>query len=259
MSPQVGGHPLRGRAAEVAAIGARLDEVRSGVGSVIIVEGRPGLGKTRLLEACASMAAERSFRVGRGVAEPHRRAAGLDVLFDALFSGDDPLLARNALSDLHASPEQGFWLLQDIQALIEKAALRDPLLICLDDLHWAGDACAVAMRQLPKQLASLPVGWVMAFRPNQGPPLLQSAKDQLEDAGAEVIRLGPLGREAVMEIATDVLGAEPDDELLRKADQFRGDPFLLIEFFRGLQDERIVRSRGRPGDAPRRPHATTHR
>jgi predicted ATPase len=128
MSPQVGGHPLRGRTAEVAAIGARLDEVRSGVGSVIIIEGRAGLGKTRLLQTCASMAAERSFRVGRGVAEPHRRAGGLDVLFDALFSGDDPLIARDALSDLHASPEQGFWLLQDIRALIEKAALRDPLL-----------------------------------------------------------------------------------------------------------------------------------
>jgi DNA-binding CsgD family transcriptional regulator len=238
------GHPLRGRAAELAGIGERLDEVRSGVGSVIIVEGRAGLGKTRLLEACASMAAGRSFRVGRGVAEPHRRAAGIDVLFDALFSGNDPLLARNALSDLHASPEQRFWLLQDIQALIEKAALRDPLLICLDDLHWAGDACAAAMRQLPKQLASLPVGWVMAFRPNQGPPLLQSAIDQLEDAGAEMIRLGPLGREAVMEIARDILGAQPDDELLRRADQVMGDPFLLIEFFRGLQDERMVKVEG---------------
>jgi DNA-binding CsgD family transcriptional regulator len=241
MSPQVGGHPLRGRAAEIDAMGARLDEVRSGVGSVIIVEGRAGLGKTRLLEACASIAAERSFRVGRGVAEPHRRAAGLDVLFDALFGGDVPLLARNALSDLHASPELGFWLLQDIQALIEKAALRGPLLICLDDLHWAGDACAVALRQLPQQLASLPVGWVMAFRPNQGPPLLLSVKDQLEAAGAEVIRLGPLRRDAVIEIATDVLGGEPDDELLRKANQVGGNPFLLIEFFRSLQAERIVR------------------
>jgi DNA-binding CsgD family transcriptional regulator len=241
MSWDTRGHPMRGRAAEVAAIGARLDEVRSGVGSVIIVEGRPGLGKTRLLESCASMAAERSFRVGRAVAEPHRRAAGLDVLFDALFNGDDPLLARNALSDLHASPEQAFWLLQDIQALIEQAALRGPLLICLDDLHWAGDGFALAMRQLPKQLASLPVCWVMAFRPSQGPPLLQSAKDQLEDAGAEVIRLGPLKREAVIEIATDVLGAEPDSDLLRKANQVAGNPFLLIEFFRSLQAERIVR------------------
>jgi DNA-binding CsgD family transcriptional regulator len=231
--------PLRGRDDELAAIGARLDEVRSGIGSVIIVEGRAGLGKTRLLDACASMAAGRSFRVGRGVAEPHRRLE-LDALFDALFDGDKPLVAREALSDLHASPEQRFWLLQDIQALIEEAALRDPLLICLDDLHWAGDGCAVAMRQLPQRLAALPVGWVLAFRPNQGLPPVQSAKAELEDAGAEMIRLGPLGREAVAEIAMDVLGAEPDDELLQKAERVKGNPFLLMEFFRGLQDERIV-------------------
>jgi len=176
-----GGLPLRGRGDELAAIAARLDEVRSGVGSVIIVEGRAGLGKTRLLDACASMAAERSFRVGRGVAEPHRQAVELEALFDALFDGDKPLVARDALSDLHASPEQRFWLLQDIQALIEAAALRGPLLICLDDLHWAGDGCALAMRQLPQRLAALPVGWVMAFRPNQG-----------LSPGAE--RQGPAGR-----------------------------------------------------------------
>jgi len=234
------GLPLRGRDEELAAIGTRLDEIRSGVGSVIIVEGRAGLGKSRLLDACASMAAERSFRVGRGVTEPHRQVAELDALFDALFEGEDPLVARSALSDHHASPEQRFWLLQDLQALIEAAALRDPLLICLDDLHWGGASCAAAMRQLPHRLASLPVGWVMAFRPNQGLSQVQSAKDQLQQAGAERIRLGPLRRAAVAEIAVDVLGAEPDEELLRKAELVQGNPFLLIEFFRGLQDEHIV-------------------
>jgi DNA-binding CsgD family transcriptional regulator len=234
------GPPLRGRGDELAAIADRLDEVRSGIGSVIIIEGRAGLGKTRLLDACASMAAERSFRVGRGVTEPHRQVVELGALFDALFEGDHPLVARDALSDHHASPEQRFWLLQDIQALIEEAALRDPLLICLDDLQWGGASCAVAMRQLPQRLASLPVGWVMAFRPGQGHPQVQSAKDQLQEAGAEVIRLGPLRRKAVAEIATDVLGAEPDEELLHKAELVRGNPFLLIEFFRGLQDDGIV-------------------
>jgi DNA-binding CsgD family transcriptional regulator len=234
------GPPLRGRGDELAAIGARLDEVRSGVGSVIIVEGRAGFGKTRLLDACACIAAERSFRVGRGVTEPHRQVVELDALFDALFDGDDPLVAREALSDHHASPEQRFWLLQDIQALIEEAALRNPLLICLDDLQWGGPSCAVAMRQLPQRLASLPVGWVMAFRPDQGIPQVQGAKDQLHEAGAEMIRLGPLGRAAVAQIAADVLGAEPDEELVHKAELVQGNPFLLMEFFRGLQDEGIV-------------------
>jgi hypothetical protein len=106
-----------------------------------------------------------------------------DVLFDALVGGDKPLVARNALGDLHSSPEQRFWLLQDIQALIEKTALRGPLLICLDDLHLAGDGCAEAMRQLPRQLASLPVGSVMAYRPDQGLPVLQGTTGRLEEAG----------------------------------------------------------------------------
>jgi DNA-binding CsgD family transcriptional regulator len=232
--------PLRGRDDELAAMGACLDEVRSGVGAVILVEGRAGLGKTRLLDACVSMAAERSFRVGRGVTEPHRQVVELAALFDALFDGDHPLVARGALSGDHASPEQRFWLLQDIQALIEEAALRDPLLLCLDDLQWGGVGCATAMRQLPQRLASLPVCWVMAFRPDQGLPQVQTAKDHLQEAGAEMIRLGPLGRTAIAEIAADVLGAEPDEELLEKAEQVQGNPFLLLEFFRGLQDEHIV-------------------
>ncbi len=165
---------------------------------------------------------------------------GLSALYGALFDGERPLVARDALSDLHASPEQRFWLLQDIQALIEEAAFKGPLLLCLDDLQWGGDSCAEAIRVLPKRLASVPVGWVIASRPKQGIPQVQDAKDRLEHAGAQMIRLGPLTREAVAEIALDLLGAEPDDELLDKAEQVHGNPFLLIEFFHGLQDDGIV-------------------
>ena len=194
------GPPMRGRADELAAIEARLEEVRSGVGAVILVEGRAGLGKTRLLDACASLAIERSFKVGKGGVEPGLGPVdnvGLSALYGALFDGERPLAPRDALSDLHASPEQRFWLLQDIQALIEEAAFKDPLLVCLDDLQWGGDICAEAIRELPKRLASVPVGWVIASRPNQGIAQVQDAKDRLETAGAQMIRLGPLTREAV--------------------------------------------------------------
>jgi len=69
---------------------------------------------------------------------------------------------------------------------------------------------------------------------------VQGAKDQLVAAGATMVRLGPLGRDAVAEIALDVLGAPPDDKLLSQAEEAQGNPFLLVEFFRGLQDEGIV-------------------
>jgi DNA-binding CsgD family transcriptional regulator len=232
--------PLRGRDAELARVAHRLDEVASGVGAVVVVEGRAGLGKTRLLEECAALAERMSFRVGRGMAEPGRSVVELEALLNALFGGDDPLLARTSLQSLQASSEQTFWLLQDIQALIEEAALKNRLVICLDDLQWAGPRCAVAMRQLPHRLADLPVAWIMAFRPNQGIPSVVDSKNGLLDAGAEFIGLGPIDRNAVAQLAADILGAEPDDDLVEKAERVHGSPFLLVEFFRGLLEEGLV-------------------
>jgi len=69
---------------------------------------------------------------------------------------------------------------------------------------------------------------------------VQLAKMELIESGAELIRLGPLDREAVVQVATDVLGAEADEELLQKAARVQGNPFLLVEFFRGLQDDRLI-------------------
>src|SRR5271156_6685592 len=190
--------PLRGREQELTVIRRKLSQVRSGTGCVVVVEGSAGLGKTRLLDECVSMAEEFSFRVGRG-AEPGR-VIELGALFDALFEGDPPLADRRALNDVHASSEFLFWLLQDVQSLIEEAALKSPLLICLDDLHWGGTSCSLAMRQLPLRLSSLPVAWVMASRPEQGLYQVQQAKTELIESGAELIRLGPLHREAVAQL-----------------------------------------------------------
>src|SRR5580698_7014493 len=231
--------PLRGREREIAVIRRKLSQVRAGTGCVVVVEGSAGLGKTRLLDECVSMAQELSFRVGRGAAEPGR-VIELGALFDALFEGDPPLADRRALDDGHASSEFLFWLLQDVQALIEEAALQDPVLICLDDLHWGGTSLSFAMRQLPARLSSLPVAWVMAFRAGQGLHQMQQAKAALIESGAGLVRLAPLNREAVAQVAADVLGAEADEELLQKADRVQGNPFLLVEFFRGLQDDLLV-------------------
>ena len=230
---------FRGRERELAVIRRRLSQVRAGTGCVIVVEGSAGLGKTRLLDECVSVAQELSFRVGRGVADPGR-VIELGALFDALFEGEPPLADRRALNDVHASSEFLFWLLQDVQSFIEEAALKDPVLICLDDVHWGGTSLSFAMRHLPQRLSSLPVAWITAFRPDQGLHQVQLAKIELIESGAELIRLGPLDRHAVAQVATDVLGAEPDEELLQKAERVQGNPFLLVEFFRGLQDDLLV-------------------
>ncbi len=201
------GPMVRGRDAELTILGQHLDQLLSGTGTVVLVEGGAGMGKSRLLVEVAAMARRLSIRVGSGAADPADTVVQLSVLMEALFEGSSPILERATLRDAHASPEQRYWLLQDLEALLERAALDAPLLVCLDDLQWADSGTSAALRALPARLATVPVGWVIAVRPAQGSPQLRSALECLERDGAAKIVLGPLGQAGVAQVAADVLGA----------------------------------------------------
>jgi predicted ATPase len=156
---------LRGRDAQLTTLRRHLERARTGLGSVVVIKGAAGLGKTSLLHAAERMAADLSFRGGRGTADPIDGVVELAVLFEALFDGERPLPDRTDLSAEHASREERFWRIYDIQALLEQAALDGPVLICLDDLQWADNDTAAALRVLPQRLADLPVVWILSTRP----------------------------------------------------------------------------------------------
>lgn len=233
--------PVRGRDIELTALGEHLDQLLSGMGTVVLVEGGAGMGKSRLLAEVAAMARRLSIRAGVGVADPGDSMVQLSALMEALFAGPSPILPRAGLRDAHASLEQRYWLLQDLEALLERAALEAPLLVCLDDLQWADTGTAAALRALPARLATVPVAWVVASRPSQGSPEIRSAMDRLEREGAEKIVLGPLDQAGVAQLAADVLQAKPDDALLKMAERAGGSPFLLVELLSGLREEALVR------------------
>ena len=233
--------PFSGRDAQMAALSEQLDRACSGVGAVVLVEGDAGMGKSRLLDEAAMAARRRRFRVGTCAADPGDGMVELATLMAALFDGPDPILDRAELPDLHALPEQRYWLLQDLQGLLERAALEAPLLICLDDLQWADGGTAAALRTLPNRLATVPVAWILAFRPSAGSRQLQSAVDHLIRGGAERMVLGPLGDAAVRQVTAGVLQAEPSSDLLRMAERAGGNPFFLVEMLWGLQEEQFVR------------------
>jgi DNA-binding CsgD family transcriptional regulator/tetratricopeptide (TPR) repeat protein len=151
------------------------------------------------------------------------------------------LLDRAGLSSLHAAPEQRYWRLQDLQSLLERAAMDSPLFVFVDDVQWVDSGTVAALRALPSRLASLPIGWVLAMRPDHGPGQLRSAVEYLVEEGAERLVLEPLSQAAVAQVASDVMQAEPDETLLRMAGEAGGNPFLLVELLEGLRQERLVR------------------
>ncbi len=199
------------------------------------------MGKTRLLAEAARVARRLAFKVGIGAAEPGAGIVELAPLMTALFDGSDPLLGRPGLWELHSLPEQRYWLLQDLQAMLERAALAGPLLISLDDLQWADSGTAAALRALPVRVAGMPIAWILAFRRGQGSTQVLSAIEHLGNSGAETIVLGPLDDTAVAQVAEDVMDAEPDDALLDLVKGARGSPFVLTELLSGLRDEDLVR------------------
>ena len=237
-SPARGVH---GRDAELALVRAELERLSDGAEAVLVVEGAAGMGKSRLLAEVATMARGLGIRVGSSAADPNETVVELAALLAALFDGAEPLLDDEGLATLHAHPEQRFWLLRDLQQLLERAALESPLLIAIDDAQWADGGTAAAIRTLPMRLMGLPIAWVIALRPPREATPLARALDQLRRGGAQTIVLGPLEDEAVVQLATDMLGARPDRSILGQLAQGDGTPFLVVETLLGLREEHRIR------------------
>ena len=232
---------IRGRDGQLEVIAGFLAGVRAGPGGVVIIEGAAGLGKTSLLAAARATARSLAFRTGLGAAEPGHSSVELAVLMEALFGGRQPLIDRTALGSRDRSSEESFWLLQDLQTLLERAALQQPLLVCLDDVQWADAGCGFALRMLTQWLASLPVAWLIAGRPDQGAPQVRRALADLTAAGAATIQLAPLAPSAVAEVAADALGAPAGGDLLRTLAEAGGNPFLIVDLLAGLREENLIR------------------
>jgi predicted ATPase len=231
---------LRGRDFELDAFGEHLAGAVAGQGSIVLLEGRPGYGKSRLLDEAARMARRLTMRVGVAAADPGDNVIPQRALMRALFEGSTPVLDRAALPDLSASPDQLYWLLHELEAMLETAALTTPVLVCIDDLQWADRGTIAALRALAAWLVALPIVWIASYRPEQVSADLNGAIDELMAVGAQRLVLGPLTNEAVQQIVADVMHGDPGIDLLEIAERAHGSPFLLMELLLGLQEEGLV-------------------
>ena len=222
----------------------------------VVLLGEPGIGKTCLLEELAIRAARRGQLVLEGSASELERELPFGVFVDALDEYVDALEPRrwslavgdesraelaHVLPSIPPSPGTSAGLLgveryrthRAVRRLLEVVAATKPLLLLLDDLHWADSGSLEVVGALLRRPPGARVLMVLSLRPRQIPDRLSGALERAFRAGtASRVELGGLSPDE----AGELLGGEVSRAVaVALCEETGGNPFYLQQLARSLQ------------------------
>ncbi len=237
------------RETEVAALRDLLAEAGGGDGSLALVEGAAGIGKSGLLGAALAMARDAGFQTGIARASelerefafglvqqlfgpmlaalsPRERAqmfAGAAEFAKPLFEAvdADQLTARGEAS--HATLHGLYWLTAN---LVDKR----PLALIVDDAHWADPPSLRFLAYLTNRIEELPVLLVVANRPNEPGAEAEVLDELASSASSRVLQPAPLTAMAVDSLVRVAFGPDPDRSFSEACfEATKGNPLFVSE------------------------------
>jgi len=249
---------LIGRADELASLEQVLEELDRGGSVAIELVGDPGIGKTRLLRELSARAEDRGHLVLAGSASELERAVPFSVFVDALdeyvesldpnlFStlGNDvqaelahvlPSLSALAAGRAVALQHERYRSHRAMRALLEHLAQTKPVVLVLDDLHWADSASVELLGALLRRPPAAAVLMALALRPRQTPERLAVALERADRAAALTrLELGALTLEEARELLGERVDAAGAAVLYRESG---GNPFYLEQLARSPERAR---------------------
>lgn len=248
------------RADELARIDALLAAARAGRGGVLVITGPAGIGKTVLLSKAADRAGRAGIRVLAGRGEELESGFSFGVvrqLFEPLLAGAAAaeraaLLAGAAQRGLIALADQAgtappeaeserlFAVVHGLYWLVVNASAAGPVLVAVDDLHWADQASLRFLLYLAGRLAGLPVVLVLSWRAADSATGADRLARLEQIAADGQLSLGPLSREAVRALLTREFGVAPAGRFAAACHSVTGgNPFLLRELAGSLRADGI--------------------
>ena len=251
--------PLVERELELETVKRLLADAGAGSGGAVVFEGPAGIGKSSLLTAARTAAGaelrvlsarggelEREFPFGivRQLLEP--AIAASDAGEREALLGGAAALAKPVLSaaDLETRAEPSYSALHGLYWLAVNLADAQPLLVTVDDAHWADVASLRWLVYLARRLTGVPLALVLAARPAE-PGSVQELLDELLVI-PEVAVIQPCGltEHAISMLAQKLLATEPDPSFVSSCRRATGgNPFLLLELFAELHQRGIEPSR----------------
>jgi DNA-binding CsgD family transcriptional regulator len=241
---------LLGRTAELHVLdGLIAQSVRHG--QAVLVEGEPGIGKTRLLQATLERAAGAGLQVFSAAAEELDSRRPFGVVADCLGIRSTVADARRQAIRQHLlgeavqeaaespAPDPGpeYRLVEQIVALVDHLSAGGPLVLALDDVQWADPSSLAVVHHLGRQLERLPLLLLLAARPVPHPPRLEALFAQLPSTN---VRLGPLDAATSARLLERLLGVEPGPSLLRHLESTGGNPLYVEELANALAGAGVV-------------------
>lgn len=218
--PSPESQPFVGREIEHQQLDARWSRAAHGYGGLLFIGGEAGIGKSRLAHELALIAEAQGGRVLRGQTSPEetqpyqaliqacRAALPLITTLDlepvrlaALSALLPELPHHHALPPLDLERER-LRLFDAVAACFEKLARPRPLLLLLEDLHWAGEATLSLLEFLVQRAAAAPVLIVATYRDEETPrqhPLRQVRRRLQKATLADHIALTGLSTNALID------------------------------------------------------------
>ncbi|MGH9279249.1 MAG: BTAD domain-containing putative transcriptional regulator, partial [Acidimicrobiales bacterium] len=258
---------LVGRDDELRLFDQRLAEVRSGRGSVVLVSGEPGIGKTRLVEEVVARAADQSTLVVWGACDEGQGAPSFwpwVQVIRGLIAGVDPEVVRPALEpgageiaqivpdvkDLvpdvepPAAVDPGVaraHLFRAVHGLVTGVAASTPLVVVLEDVHWADLPSLHLMEFVAHRTAASPLLLVPTFRdadPAVGGPLAAVVGGLGGRPSCHRITLGGLSEAECGLFINETVGVTPSPAVAATVyARTDGNPFFVVELARLLSGE----------------------
>jgi DNA-binding NarL/FixJ family response regulator len=200
-----------------------------------VVEGAAGIGKTRLLDELLGMAGRDGFTCLRAACE-EGLVRPFGPLLGALAAAGQTMPAGFSPQAVPGAIPSEYRLVEEITDRLERLSTAAPLLLAVDDLHWADPSTLLTVRRAARRLAIESVAILVAVR-SEHPPGVARTVDDLLRVGAAHVRLGALSEPDARHLVREIAGAEPGERLTALLRGASGNPLYLVELTRSLIEE----------------------